>query len=414
MIIQMDELVQVIATALDVVEAQLLGASTNHGKRIAVLCAAMGRYCGMSEAELSTLTTCALLHDNALTEYILEEYGSSKEEQAKDRSAKHCIYGQRNVDKLPLPTSAEGIVLYHHERADGKGPLSKTAAEIPLAASLIAIADGMDVNWHLQTVPVRLLSKIKDAAVQDTNTLYAPKATAAFLAVMDEELLKSLGDERINRTAKHIIPKWEIDSVDGELLELSDLAARIIDYKSNFTREHTTQIANRSWVMSHHYGYSRDERDKLYLAAALHDIGKLYTPSEVLEKPGKLTDEEYQTITDHVRYTLQLLRQVHGFEQICEWASNHHEKLDGSGYPRQLKSNQMDFNSRLLVCLDIYQAVSEERPYHPERSHEETMPILYSMAKAGKIDLQIVEDLDAVMVDYTAKDIRRAREILAY
>ena len=106
-------------------------------------------------------------------------------------------------------------------------------------------------------------------------------------------------------------------------------------------------------------------------------------------------------IKDHVRGTYELLKDIEGFEEICNWASNHHEKLDGSGYCFGKKADELDFISRLIACTDIYQAISEERPYHPARSHEDTMVILKDMAGKGFIDSDIVNDFDTAMVDYT-------------
>ena len=90
----MDALIRVLAQALDMVEIAYIGASTNHGKRIAVLCAAMGRHLGMGEDELSDLVCCALLHDNALTEFIQLQRGS---EEDTIYLGSHCEIGQRNV-----------------------------------------------------------------------------------------------------------------------------------------------------------------------------------------------------------------------------------------------------------------------------------------------------------------------------
>jgi len=129
----------------------------------------------------------------------------------------------------------------------------------------------------------------------------------------------------------------------------------------------------------------------------MHDIGKLAIPDEILNKPEKLTDEEFSIIKSHVRITNEILSGVTGFEDICDWASSHHEKLNGSGYHLGINAGKISFISRLLACADIYQAISEERPYHPARSHEETMPILYEMAVKGFIDSFIVEDFDKVM-----------------
>jgi len=397
----MDELVQAIAEALDEIEAQILGASTNHGKRIAVLCTAMGRHLGMNEDELTTLATCALFHDNALTEYLLEEYDLGRDEGNHSKlPGQHCIYGQRNVDELPMPSDSDGLVLYHHEWANGNGPFGKKEGEFPLGAELISIADSLDVKYHLQRVSTSQLTGLRQEITENIHIHYTERAAEALLAVLDESMLLSLRDEAIRETAVHLIPAWEIEAEDDTLVKLADFAAHIIDYKSHFTRNHTVWIASRSLAMSSYYGFSREKQVKIYLACALHDIGKLYIPSNILEKPGELTDSEFVQITDHIRYTYKLLKDIKGFEQICTWASNHHEKLDGSGYPFGRSGDELDFVSRLLVCLDIYQAVSEERPYHPGRSHQDTMSILYSMAEAGKVDLQITKDLDVVMRDW--------------
>jgi HD-GYP domain-containing protein (c-di-GMP phosphodiesterase class II) len=125
----------------------------------------------------------------------------------------------------------------------------------------------------------------------------------------------------------------------------------------------------------------------------------------ILEKPDKLTNEEFHIITDHVLQTYELLKNIDGFELICAWASNHHEKLDGSGYPFGKKAVDLDFNSRLMACIDIYQAVSEERPYHPQRNHADTMAILYDMAGKGFIDSGITADLDRYLAVYDGGNV---------
>jgi HD-GYP domain-containing protein (c-di-GMP phosphodiesterase class II) len=195
------------------------------------------------------------------------------------------------------------------------------------------------------------------------------------------------------------------------IFRLAEVVMRIIDYKSAYTKNHTSQIANRSWFMSGYYGLGTEEKTELYLAAALHDIGKLATPTEILEKPGKLDDREFQIIKDHVMHTDCMLRGISGFEVICGWAASHHEKLDGTGYHMGKTGDELDFNSRLLACLDIYQAVSEERPYHPRRSHKDTMPILFSMADHGAIDMGIVKDLDVVMEPWSNRNLPHPEEI---
>jgi len=400
--IRMDELIQSIAVALDMVEAELLGASTNHGKRIAVLCSRMGRGLGLDEEAIKAVTACALLHDNALTEYILYK----NENFEKDMNFKlHCEYGQRNIEEIPFQSDISGFILYHHEQADGGGPFGKKEGEFPLGAQLIAIADMIDIGHHLQRVPLDNLSLIQKEIAAQSGKRFTKTAADAMLSVLDADTLLSLRDENIQKTTARLLPEWHVGIEDEALLYLARLAAGIIDYKSPFTRKHTVQIAGRAWLMSGYYEFDPVKRAKIYLAASLHDIGKLATPNEILDKPGKLTDDEFNVIKAHVRWTYDILSGITGFEEICRWASGHHEKFDGTGYCFGKTADELDFVDRLLACTDIYQAVCEERPYHPARSHENTMPILWNMAQKGYIDEEIVKDFDKVMAEYSNKDV---------
>ncbi|MCL2007959.1 MAG: HD domain-containing protein [Treponema sp.] len=402
----MDSLIQVLAQALDLVEIALIGATTNHGKRIAVLCSAMGRRLGLPIEELSDLVSCALLHDNALTEYILLQQGR---EEDNPNLGTHCAIGQSNAEILPFNKSIEGFILYHHERADGQGPFGLSEGHFPLQAELIAISDMIDAERHLESIATGSLVDLRKNIEAEIHNRFTERAGNALLDVFDENMLSSLRNDKITETTNNMIPVWTRDMNDPALVPFAEFISHIIDRKSITTGTHTEQIANRIWLMSEFYGYDMTEKIKLFLAAALHDIGKLAIPSEILEKPGKLNKDEFGVIKNHVSKTHSLLSEMEGLGLITEWASNHHEKLDGSGYPRGLKADQLDFNSRLMTCIDIYQAVSEKRPYHSGRDHGETMLILREMADAGKIDSGIVNDIDKVMAELSGRNLPRPK-----
>jgi HD-GYP domain-containing protein (c-di-GMP phosphodiesterase class II) len=297
------------------------------------------------------------------------------------------------------------FILYHHERADGNGPFGIKENEGPVEAELIAIADSIDVAHHLQKLTPDELSSIRYAIREETGKQYSKTSTQAMLEVLDWPTILSLRDDVIRETADAVLIPWNIDVEDTTILSMAGFITRIIDYKSVFTRRHSTQIANKAWFMGGYYKYDNAEQMKFYLAAAFHDIGKLEVPTEILEKPGKLTDEEFSVIKNHVRLTWELLKDIDGFQSVCDWASNHHEKLTGTGYPFGKKDDELDFNSRLMACIDIYQAVCEERPYHPARNHESTMQVLYKIAEKGEIDKNIVNDISLALASYDGKDL---------
>jgi len=398
----MDSLIKTIAAALDTVEKELLGASSNHGKRIAVLCAKMGKISEKNTEEILGLTNCALLHDNALTEYIL----AARESGHYDSTMKkHCEYGQRNADALLSDSGIKNFILYHHERADGKGPYGIHEDECPLGAQLIAIADSIDVAYHLQNLTHDKFGNAVQTIKDETGKKYGKTAAQTMLEILDWSMIESLRDDVIDKTAETVLTPWIVDIEDHVIFNLASFITKIIDYKSVFTKQHSAGIANMAWHMGEYYNYSREEKVKLYLAAALHDIGKLETPTAILEKPGKLTDEEYIIIKEHVRHTHELLKDIEGFQDIYRWASNHHEKLNGTGYPFGKNADELDFNSRLMTCIDIYQAVSEKRPYHPLRDLNAALQIMNKMADNGEIDRNIVNDISIAMAPYDSIDL---------
>ena len=398
----MDSLIKAISMALDAVEKELLGASTNHGKRIAVLCGKMGKLLGKTRDEITALATCALLHDNALTEYILTEKIGKEHDPTM---MTHCAYGQRNVNALQLNADVRNFILYHHERADGNGPFGIREGEGPVEAELIAIADSIDVAHHFQQLEPGELSDIRKIIARESGGRYGGRATELMLEVLDRETLFSLKDEAIEETvAEHFAP-WPMEIETKTVFGLAGFMAGIIDCKSVFTQVHSRQIANKAWFMAEYYDYNHSQKLELYLAAALHDIGKLVTPTAILEKPGKLSNEEFSIMKDHVRMTWEFLKDIEGLDRIAVWAAGHHEKLDGTGYPHGKKSDELDFNCRLMACIDIYQAVSEERPYHAKRNHAETMQILNRIAGEGKVDAGIAKDLDVALAGFDGGNV---------
>ena len=398
--IAMDSLCIMFSKAFDIIEAELAGASEYHSLRVAALCAKMGKKTGYDDDSLLALFFCALFHDNALTEYNLtHRLGGYKKIDLKP----HCEYGQRNVEWLPFKKNIDGYILHHHSCENGKGPFK--VREFPHEAALIGAADMIDVINNLRRISPNELGKLRNKIAACIGKFSTKSAFEKLLDIMDGETLESLRDENIHITVRQLTPPWKTQMEDESVLRLARFIAHIIDCKSKFTRKHTEQIANRAWFMGGYYNYTREEKTKLYLSAALHDIGKIATPSQVLEKPDKLDKEEYRIIMDHVRHTHDWLSEVEGLGEIHRWACEHHEKLDGTGYPLKKSDAELDFNSRLLACIDIYQAVCEERPYHPARSHDETMPILYDMAEKGFIDRKIVKDLDEVMTAYSIRDL---------
>lgn len=204
----------------------------------------------------------------------------------------------------------------------------------------------------------------------------------------------NLKNDFVSTALQREIPEHSLELSFEEIHNITNVLSKIIDSKSSYTQRHSQGLSEKAAIMSDFYGLEQEEKMKLIIAADLHDIGKLTVPNDILDKPDKLSDEEFCIIKKHTYYTRLALQEIKGFEEITEWASNHHEKLNGKGYPFSKMAEDIDFNSRLMACLDIYQALTEERPYRKELSHEKAMEILSDMMRAGFIDTKITNDIE--------------------
>jgi HD-GYP domain-containing protein (c-di-GMP phosphodiesterase class II) len=317
----------------------------------------------------------------------------------------HCGEGQNNISWLPLLSEICGIILYHHERETGDGPFKKLPGEFPLEAALIAAADSVDLKYNLGNISPDALTDLHEKIRENADTHSTREAVDALLDVLDIDMLESLRDENISNTLDEMLPEWKVNVWESDVLDFANFFAHVIDSRGHFAGSHSAQIADRAWIMANHYCYRPEERSSLYLAAALHDLGKMAVPAFSSEEPHLISEEELFAIKNHSQITYEWLSTIPDFELITSWAANHHEKLDGSGYPKGKHGNELDFNSRLIACLCIYQSISEKCPHHGARNHEETMSIMFNMAENGLIDEKITQDIDDFMEVYSLREV---------
>jgi putative two-component system response regulator len=139
-----------------------------------------------------------------------------------------------------------------------------------------------------------------------------------------------------------------------------------IDAKSRWTRGHSEVVATFSQEIARAMGFPECQIKKLTLAGLLHDVGKIGTYDMVLEKPGRLTDEEFACIMRHPEQGAQILGTVKQFSDILPLIRHHHERLDGGGYPAGLKGECIPMGARIISVADAFEAMTSTRPYRPE------------------------------------------------
>lgn len=394
-------LLSAFSFALDCVEAELIHVTSNHGKRVAYMSVCMAEKMGVSDDALRDLAACALLHDNALTQYINEEFYSdisnidtlkvSSDDITPRQLGMHCIYGEKNLEKYPFKTGVKDVILYHHEEADGSGPFEKKWTEVPLFARIIHFSDMLDAFCKVQKFDEDVFNKAVHFIEKNKDKRFDSEVTKMFFDTFDKEEFSRLGDEHIEEYFWEKVPCEKSFYSFNVLKDLADLFAKIIDYKSEFTSRHSLGVARTASKISEIMGYDKVICDKMYLAGALHDVGKIAIGNEILEKPARLTDDEFAKMKNHAGYTYMILSKVDGFEEIRDIAAFHHERLDGSGYPFGKGADELTTLQRIMACADIYQALTEKRPYKDGMDHDKACEILKDMADKNWIDKNITE-----------------------
>ena len=394
----LNEFLRAVANALDAVEIDIFGMPTNHSKRMSYISVKIAIELQLTNEEIFDLASLAMMHDNGASMKILHDNlkGTIKEKINIVESRKeHCIIGEENIIDFPFLTKPKNIIKYHHEKYDGSGFFSLSKDEIPLFSQIIGLSDTLDLTFDLRNAFNKDL--FINFVHEHRNILFSPVLADVFLKIADiGGFWEALSDKNIDDSLKTIIPIFKNELNFNEIRKITKTLSKIIDAKSEFTQTHSSGLSGRLEKMCEFYMLDTVMTLKLLIATDLHDLGKLVISNNILDIKRKLSKEEFEEIKKHPKITKLCLQDINGFEEITKWASNHHEKLDGSGYPEGFIAKDLDFNSRLIACLDIYQALREERPYRKAMDHIKAMEILNSMDEEGQLDHAIVYDINTV------------------
>jgi len=152
-------------------------------------------------------------------------------------------------------------------------------------------------------------------------------------------------------------------ALDRALIGSINAMSKIVEMRDPYTSGHQTRVADLSAAIARELKLPEDHIMYLYIAALIHDIGKIYIPSDILSKPGKLRDIEWELVKIHAQGSYDILKSVEFPWPVDQIAWQHHERLDGSGYPRGLNGDQILQEAKILAVADVVEAMSSHRPY---------------------------------------------------
>ena len=185
----------------------------------------------------------------------------------------------------------------------------------------------------------------------------------------------------------------ELERAESVLFAL----ARSIESKDPYTRGHCERLAEYSAALGESIGLSGDEITALRRASVVHDIGKVAVPESILLKPARLTPEEYQVMQQHPVVGENICAPLKSFARVLPIIRHHHEKLDGSGYPDRLRGDSIPITARVLEIVDVYDALTTQRPYKRALSSAEALTIMQEEVKRGWWDPALFRQFDRLI-----------------
>ena len=289
----------------------------------------------------------------------------SQDRNSRELIELRCDRGASIVRKIGLGDDVAAAVRCLDEHWNGAGyPDRLRGEQIPLLARILSLAQHLDA-FCMSSGPQKAI----DVMVERKGRWFDPTLVRAVLAL-----------DRSGRLWTYCMPGDGADLAHAALLErdpedrpkseragsldlICEAFAEVVDAKSPFTFYHSQGVRHATVAIATMLGLPRPRVDLLRRAALLHDLGKLGISNAVLDKPGKLTSQEFGAVKAHSRLSREILVRVGAFREIAQIAGNHHERLDGSGYPFCLGKQELGLESRLLAVADVYAALSENRPY---------------------------------------------------
>ncbi len=280
---------------------------------------------------------------------------------ATELIATRCQRGAEIARLLRFPeTVSEGIYSLD-EHFNGKGRPQGLAGEaIPLYARIALLAQVIDV-FHASDGRQAALDEIRARRGQ----WFDPALVDAFeLVAQDAAFWMTLASGAVDRAVLALEPAGHAVDLDDDYLDdIATAFGQVVDSKSPYTSGHSARVALYTELIAEEMDVAASRRRWLKRGALLHDVGKLGVSNSILDKPGKLDDDEWRAVQAHAQYTEAILARIDAFAELARVAGAHHERLDGKGYPRGLTADEISLETRIITTADIFDAITAERPY---------------------------------------------------
>ena len=288
---------------------------------------------------------------------IIQHGGEIERELTETR----CSRGAQIARQLRFGDAVADGIAGLDEHWDGSGaPEGLAGEEIPLYSRIALLAQVVDV-FHTSAGP----QATREEIARRHGRLLDPRLCELFDVVSrDADFWAGLASPELEQRLFDMEPARQPQPLDDDYLDDIAMAfGQVVDAKSPFTGGHSARVALVADHVSKALGLEEDQRRWLRRGALLHDVGKLGVSNTILDKPGPLDPWEWAEVQRHALHTEQILSRISSFGALARVAGAHHEKLDGTGYPRGLDARHIRLETRIITTADIFDALTADRPY---------------------------------------------------
>jgi putative nucleotidyltransferase with HDIG domain len=281
-----------------------------------------------------------------------------------------CECASRIARKIGLSAATVEAIANLDEHWNGRGYPNRMCGEaVPLLARIVNLAQCLDLLASDNgTAAAVHLAGHRSGSWFDPQLMRIARSLAS-----DGCLWQHYGSGMERKAILDLEPGTVLRTNEEQIDNIAEAFAGVVDTKSPFTYCHSLGVRDAASQIARQMGIAGERARLIQRAALLHDIGKLRVPNTILDKPGKLDVIEWHVVREHPGLGGEILGRIRPFKELARIVAEHHEKLDGSGYPTGLKADQLSIESRIVAVADVYAALLEDRAYRKGVSRHEAL-----------------------------------------
>lgn len=395
--ISFKEIVVSLLESIDLVNFLL----KHHHQRVAAIAYQIGNEMNLDKKSIKRLVLSAALHDVGALH--VKERDELIEMDTKNPYP-HAVRGALMLKSFDFIEEISDVILHHHRYWDFGNGSEFAGKKVPLESFIVHLADRIEILLKRETNYVDQVDYIKDQIHERRGAIFEENCVDAFMALSSKESfwlnIDGLSLEKLLMECLSDLPEKKADL---ELIEKFALTlSNIVDFRSQFTATHSLGVSMVAYTIAQLRGYDNDKCLEIKIAGLLHDLGKIGVPVEIVEKNSDLSEYEFNVMKSHAYFTNLILDHVKGLENIRLWASMHHEKRDGKGYPFHIEAEDFTEEMDILILADVFTALSENRPYRQGMELDYVKSLIQEEYE-GRVDSDIyqllfdnMEELDVV------------------